>query len=65
MNEILVTIDFEEDSITLDNNFLLVENDYNSTKLKFEFLQNITGRKVFELLKPDGSFFIKEIKINW
>lgn len=64
MNEVLITVDFDKNSIKLDRNFLLVQNDYNSTKFKFEFLQDITGKKVFELLKPDGSFFIKEIQNN-
>lgn len=39
----------------------MVENDYNSTKLIFEFKNDNEYTKIFQLLKPDGSTWRKEI----
>lgn len=42
---------------------VLVKNDYNSVEFDFEFdIEN--GKKVFELKKPDGTPFIKDIVDN-
>ena len=41
----------------------LVQNDYNSTKLNFNF--NFDGTVVFKMLYPDGEkFIVKEVKNN-
>ena len=39
----------------------MVENDYNSTKLIFEFKNDNGYTKIFQLLRPDGSTWRKEI----
>lgn len=41
----------------------LVANDYNSVELYFTFDRE-SGRKVFELKKPDGTVWVKEVEDN-
>lgn len=66
MNIIKIKVDFAKRRIDKEG-VKLVEGDYNSTKLLFEFnVENQDGRKVFELAKPDTdeAIFVQEIIDN-
>lgn len=66
MNIIKIKVDFAKRLIDKEG-VKLVEGDYNSTKLLFEFnVENQDGRKVFELAKPDTdeAIFVQEIVDN-
>lgn len=59
MNEYKITIDFKN-KIIFPNEINLVVNDYNSTKLNFEFNQE-ARRYLFKCLLSDNSIFVNEI----
>lgn len=62
MRNFKIKVYFKKD-ILIQSEIVLVKNDYNSTELDFEFdIEN--GKKVFELKKPDGTSFIKDIVDN-
>ena len=65
MNIILIKLSFEKRRI-IKEGVKLVEGDYNSTKIVFEFDKEYEGRKVFELAKPDTNeaIFVSEIINN-
>ena len=64
MKEYTLSVDFKTNLI-YGEDITLVQNDYNSTKLNFEFdsiYENYT--KVFDLKYPSGKKWIKEIIDN-
>lgn len=65
MNIINIKVDFTKRKVEKDG-VKLVEGDYNSTKLVFEFDKEYEGRKIFEMAKPDTeeAIFVKEIIDN-
>lgn len=52
MNIIKLKVNFEKRTI-IKEGIILTENDYNSTKIQFEFDKD--GRKVFEMNNPNGN----------
>lgn len=62
MRNFKIKVYFEKGKIS-QHEIKLIQNDYNSTEFEFEFdIQD--GKKVFELKKPDGTPFIKDIVNN-
>lgn len=62
MKQIKVLVSFEDNEMIFPN-IELVENDYNHVEFIFDFDED-DGKKVFELKKPNGKVFIKEIIDN-
>lgn len=65
MNVIKLKVDFTKREIWQEG-VNIVENDYNSTKIVFEFDKEYSGRKVFEMAKPNTTeaIFVSEIIDN-
>lgn len=62
MRNFKIKIYFKKDTL-IQPRITLVKNDYNSTEFDFEFdIQD--GKKVFELKKPDGTVWLKNIVDN-
>lgn len=62
MNKIKIFVSFERNEIIFPK-IELVENDYNHVEFEFSF-DDQKGKNVFELKKPNGKVFIKEIIDN-
>lgn len=63
MNEFNIKVDIKNNKLIAPI-IELVQNDYNSTKLKFDFTGDDNYVKVFQLQLPDGSMWIKDIIDN-
>lgn len=63
MNEFNIIVDIKNNKLIAPV-IELVQNDYNSTKLKFNFVGDDNYTKVFQLQLPDGSIWIKDIVNN-
>lgn len=63
MNEFNIKVDIKNNQLVAPV-IELVQNDYNSTKLKFDFTEGADYLKVFQLQLPDGSMWIKDIIDN-
>lgn len=65
MNEIKLKINFTDRTLSKEG-VNLVDSDFNSTKIIFEFDKEYEGRKVFEMAKPNTTeaIFVSEIIDN-
>ncbi len=64
MKQIKILVSFEDNEMIFPN-IELVKNDYNHVEFIFDFDEDDDdGKKVFELKKPNGKVFIKEIIDN-
>lgn len=63
MNIINVKIDFEH-GICRNKGISVVTGDYNSTKVVFEFADEIDGTKIFEMKNPEGELVYADEIIN-
>ena len=61
MNIIKLKVNFEKRTIAKEE-AILTENDYNSTKIVFEFDKD--GRKVFEMNNPSGELVYADTIVN-
>ena len=62
MNEIKIKVKFKK-GLCYSQGIKLVQNDYNSTKLVFEFDDN-EGTKIFELKDPDDNVILADEIVN-
>lgn len=62
MKQIKILVSFEDNEMIFPN-IEFVKNDYNHIEFIFDF-DDDDGKKVFELKKPNGKVFIKEIIDN-